>query len=380
MTAEGHPDPDQTSGLRAPLWRAIAVYRLAALVYVAALVVANVATYARPVLGWAALALMAGWTALISYLYALPVRRRWALVTTDFLVTVGFLLASVPVIGRGALDTGAPTLTIAWYVSPVLAWSVAGGKRRGVVAALVMGAAEFAVRQKYNQGALTGTILMLLAAIAVGHLVKLVDVAERRLQRAIELEAATRERERLARHFHESVLQVLALVKRRGETLDGEAGELARLAGEQEVALRTLLSSPPPAPGGPADVRALLAAYRSELVTVSGPAEPVPLPAAAATELAAAVGAALDNVAAHAGPAARAWVLVEDLGDAVVVGVRDDGPGIPPGRLAAAAEQGRLGVAASMRGRMAELGGTMSVHTGPGEGTEVEFRVPRGGR
>jgi 1-acyl-sn-glycerol-3-phosphate acyltransferase len=53
---------------------------------------------------------------------------------------------------------------------------------------------------------------------------------------------ATRERERLARDIHDSVLQVLALVKRRGAGLDGEAGELARLAGEQEAALRTLVT------------------------------------------------------------------------------------------------------------------------------------------
>jgi signal transduction histidine kinase len=33
-----------------------------------------------------------------------------------------------------------------------------------------------------------------------------------------------------------------------------------------------------------------------------------------------------------------------------------------------------------MRGRMRDLGGTMSVHTVPDEGTEIEFRVPRGGQ
>ena len=51
---------------------------------------------------------------------------------------------------------------------------------------------------------------------------------------AAQVEAATRERERLARGIHDSVLQVLALVRRRGEELGGEAAELGRLAGEQE--------------------------------------------------------------------------------------------------------------------------------------------------
>ena len=113
---------------------------------------------------------------------------------------------------------------------------------------------------------------------------------------------------------------------------------------------------------------------------MSAPAEPVLLPAPVAAELAAAVRAALDNVARHAGPGARAWVLVEDLGAEVVVGVRDDGVGIPPGRLEQAAAEGRLGVAGSLRGRLADLGGTMTVVSAPGEGTELELRVPRGGR
>jgi signal transduction histidine kinase len=70
-------------------------------------------------------------------------------------------------------------------------------------------------------------------------------------------------------------------------------------------------------------------------------------------------------------------VLVEDIGDEVVISVRDDGPGIPPDRLDRAAAEGRLGVVSSMRGRVADLGGRMSVASTPGEGTEVEFRVPR---
>jgi len=101
------------------------------------------------------------------------------------------------------------------------------------------------------------------------------------------------------------------------------------------------------------------------------------LTAARARELAAAVGAALANVAAHAGEAARAWVLLEDDGDEVVVSVRDDGRGMPAGRLSEAAADGRLGVAASIEGRLRELGGTMAVESTPGAGTEVEMRVPR---
>ena len=57
--------------------------------------------------------------------------------------------------------------------------------------------------------------------------------------------------------------------------------------------------------------------------------------------------------------------------------VRDDGPGIPVGRLEQAAADGRLGVAQSIRGRLSDLGGTVCVQSTPGQGTEVELHVPR---
>src|SRR4051794_30626686 len=228
--------------LQAPLWRAIAVYRIAALLYVTVLVVRNVGHYARPMLAWPVLAVMAAWTVLTTYAYANPRRRRPPLLLADLLVTMAALTSSIWVVGRAALEDGRPTLAVAWHVAPVIAWAVAGGRRWGITAALAMGACDLVVRAHYDQAAFTGTVLMLLAALTVGYLVRLAETSQIRLQRAIELEAASRERERLARDIHDSVLQVLALVRRRGAGLDGEAGELARLAGQQEAALRTLVT------------------------------------------------------------------------------------------------------------------------------------------
>jgi signal transduction histidine kinase len=45
--------------------------------------------------------------------------------------------------------------------------------------------------------------------------------------------------------------------------------------------------------------------------------------------------------------------------------------------LAEAAAEGRLGVAQSIEGRVRELGGAVTVVSGPGLGTEIEMRVPR---
>jgi hypothetical protein len=44
-----------------------------------------------------------------------------------------------------------------------------------------------------------------------------------------------------ARDIHDSVLQVLAMVQRRGAEAGGAAAELGRLAGQQEAALRSLI-------------------------------------------------------------------------------------------------------------------------------------------
>jgi signal transduction histidine kinase len=94
-------------------------------------------------------------------------------------------------------------------------------------------------------------------------------------------------------------------------------------------------------------------------------------------ELASVVRECLSNVERHVGESAPAWVLVEDLGATVVVTVRDEGPGIPAGRLDAARDEGRLGVTESICGRMTDLGGTATLTTAPGQGTEWELSVPR---
>ncbi len=367
----------QPSGLQAPLWRAVAVFRIAALLYVTVLVVRNVSAYERPVLAWPVLAVTAAWTVFTTYAYADPARRRPPLLVADLLVTMGVLSSSIWVVGRAALEDGRPTLAVAWHVAPVIAWAVAGGRRGGIAAALAMGATDLAVRAHYDQAAFTGTVLMLLAAIAVGYLVRLAEVSQARLERAIELEAATRERERLARDIHDSVLQVLALVKRRGAGLDGEAGELARLAGEQEVALRALVTAPSRSHHDEIDLMAVLAPYASTTVSVAAPAGAVRLAGGVAREIAAAVSAALDNVTRHCAPGTKVWVLVEDEPGDVTVSVRDDGCGIEPERLTEAEARGRLGVAQSIKGRIAALGGTVSITTAPGQGTEIELTVPK---
>jgi signal transduction histidine kinase len=212
-----------------------------------------------------------------------------------------------------------------------------------------------------------------------GYVVRLAQQAEAAADRAARHEAAIAERERIARGIHDSVLQVLALVSSRGRQLGGEAAELGVLAAEQEAALRSLVSGDsvePDAETGLMDVRGLIEPLAGARITVSCPANAILLPPAAARALGGAAAAAVDNVRRHAGDSARGWVLVEDDGSAVRISVRDDGCGFGPGRLSVAAAAGRLGVSQSITGRLRDVGGKATVTSRPGEGTEVDLRVP----
>jgi signal transduction histidine kinase len=331
----------------------------------------------HPAAGWVVVAVMVTWTLLTTFGYERVRLPRRPLLAADLAVILGCLLVSPQVVGPEARAGGVGSIPAAWMAGPVLAWAISGGRRLGAVAAVAVGAVRLSTSTNINESAVDSQVLLLLAGLTVGHVARLFVGAQERLQRAAELEAAGRERDRLARGIHDSVLQVLTLVQRRGADAGGEAAELGRLAGEQEAALRALVAGGPGAPDGThTDLRALLLGYAGGSVSIAAPAHPVPMEKTVADELALAVNAALSNVTRHCGPAARAWVLLEADGPGVTVTVRDDGPGITPGRLDEAAAAGRLGMAQSIRGRIADLGGTVTISSVPGQGTEVELRLP----
>lgn len=278
-------------------------------------------------------------------------------------------------------------MAVMWMGGAVLVWAVAHGRRAGLCAGGALSACNLAIHvpwSGYSIAQLTfAPGLLLLSGAAVGHLARLAVEAQTAIERGARAEAAAGERERLARAVHDSVLQVLTRVAKQGLAAGGEAAELGRLAGEQEAALRALIgvstADLAEAAAGDADLRILITALSSATVSVAAPATPVPLPAEAAHEVSLAVQAALDNVRQHAGPRARAWILIEDEPNAVTVTVRDDGPGFDRGRLPEAAALGRLGVAQSIVGRLRDLGGDATVQAWPDEGTEVVLRIPRQG-
>jgi signal transduction histidine kinase len=364
-----------------PLWRALAVFRFVSVGYAALrLAFIDSGAYSQPGWAWAVVAVMAAWTVVTTIAYARPKRRTKLLLGSDLLFSVAIMLSTLLLQHPVSSAHGAAVVTATWTVGPVLAWAIRYGRRAGTVAGLIVAGFDFALlRHAAVSTSLNGEVLLVLSGWSVGHLARLSAELAAQRQRATEVEAASRERERLARDIHDSVLQVLALVQRRGAEAGGAAAELGRLAGQQEAALRALVSGTWAGgeASGDVDLCQLILPAQTDLVTISVPAPPVLLDGAAAAELTAAVQAALDNVRRHAGEQARAWVLVEEEPHLVRVTIRDDGQGIPDGRLAEAAAAGRLGISHSIRGRLRDLGGSAVISSAAGEGTTVELRLPR---
>ena len=369
-----------------PLWRAIATFRMAALAYAALTVSQNFMHYRHPVGGWAVLVVMTAWT-VVAVLRFPPISRlRPALPIADLCITAGCVLSTLWVEDSTRLIKGEAPIAVMWMGGCVLAWAVAYGRRGGLFAGAVISLCNLALHSPLSAYTLSQLTfvpgLLLLAGATLGYLARLAVRAQDALERGARIEAAARERDRLARGIHDSVLQVLSRVQRQGIAAGGEAAELGRLAGEQEAALRTLVgmgSSYDEAlpTGGQIDLRTLITPLGGFTVTVAAPATAVHLPADTARELVLALRAALDNVRQHCPAGTRAWILIDDEPSLVTVTLRDEGPGFPAERLSEAAAAGRLGVAKSILGRVRELGGTARVESAPGEGTEVEFRVPR---
>ena len=182
------------------------------------------------------------------------------------------------------------------------------------------------------------------------------------------------ERAAMAARIHDSVLQTLALVQR-----DADDGPRVRaLARRQERELRRWLYGR--GYDGDTTVADALAdavadveeshLIRIELAT-SGDA---PLDGALG-ELVLATREALVNAAKHA-QSDDISVYAEVEPTAVTVFVRDRGVGFDP----AAVADDRRGIADSIESRLRRAGGSATITSSPGNGTEVELSMPRGGQ
>jgi len=194
----------------------------------------------------------------------------------------------------------------------------------------------------------------------------------------VERQARARAEERadLAARVHDSVLQTLALIQRRSD----DPAQVTALARAQERELRSWLFEGRP-PGSLDEEATLfsegLAAIQRDVEAAHGiTVEAVVVgDCALDDDVAALLGAAREatvNAAKWSG-ASTVSIFAEAGEAAVSVFVRDRGAGFDPEVV----PSDRKGVAQSIRGRMARAGGTATVRSAPGEGTEVVLELPR---
>jgi signal transduction histidine kinase len=369
------PDP------ATPLWRAAQVFRLLSCLYALGFQIAVNRDLARPVLGWVLFGGLIAWSATCAVAYLQGFGRRTAWVVAELVVVVALMSSTALVASDQWMADNQSWPTTLWATNVTISAAIQLGPIGGMGAGVIVMLASAALKDHVtiNLGRNATIVIELAVGLAVGMAAQTARRAHAELERATRLAAVLEERERLSRQVHDGAIQVLALVSRRGREIGGPTAELAELAGEQERALRRLVSAGAAAMpvGALVDLVPMLRGRESDRVSTSLPATPVMLDSTVAAELDSAVANALANVAAHAGSDAHAFVLLEDLGDSVVVSIRDDGVGIPAGRLGQAAEEGRVGVTKSIVGRMKWLGGSAKLTTAPETGTEWELTVPR---
>lgn len=273
---------------------------------------------------------------------------RWTAVVAVAMIAVGLIL----IWRRGGLRPGAS-------VPPVgVGLAMAGG-----VVLLTGGGTSVGFA---SPGAIAAALLLILGP----WLWRL--AVERDSERTARIRSE--ERADVAARVHDSVLQTLALIQRHSD----EPRRVASLARRQERELRSWLYGDGTTAEGGTLSGALAAAateveelhgVRVELASggdceLSDELRPLVLAAREAMANAAKFSGA-DEVDVYAEcDAARASIFVRDRGSGF------DRAGVPTDRR---------GIAESIEGRMARAGGSGTVTSSPGEGTEVELVLPRSG-
>jgi len=274
-------------------------------------------------------------------------------------------------------------LPVVWAAAPVLAFAIKGGWRWAAFASTPVAAANLIERGQPARDTVHNVILVWVASIAIGYVVEVARASERTLARALEIEAATRERERLARDIHDSVIQpyiglqiALGAIDQKLEAGDANVGgDIKRLREQVGMAIGDLRSYVRGlnAPGEHESV--LLGSLRRFAATFAEAtgiavdvraADDLRLNDRLAAEVFQMVAEGLSNVRRHT-QAARVTIDLAQRDDHLVVQIADEGtPGSPPTRF----------TPRSLTERAAALGGRASVERQGADGTRVVIEIP----
>ena len=179
----------------------------------------------------------------------------------------------------------------------------------------------------------------------------------------------------MASRVHDSVLQTLALIQRQAD----HPQQVVQLARAQERELRSwLFDGRPLGSANEEDLTFVAGVHRiqQEVEATHGTTVDAvvvgdcPLDDALRGLLAAGKEATVNAAKWSGAPVVSLYAEVEASG--VSMFVRDRGAGFDPAQV----PEDRRGIAESVRGRMARLGGAATVRSVPGEGTEVALTMP----
>lgn len=212
------------------------------------------------------------------------------------------------------------------------------------------------------------------------------------IYRRIEEESIFEERRRIGREMHDGVAQALSYLNLKAKTVSDSLSSqhidqaLAGLGDIQEIVqdtyedvresidqLSTEALSFPLIP--------TLATYTEEFsrrygipVQFDAPKNPLKLPPVVELQLLRIAQEALSNVRRHS-QATQVWVKLVNAPAGVEIAVRDNGQGFSLDSEKDSLHHRGLGI---MRERAESLGGTLTITTAPGEGTEIRVNLPGG--
>lgn len=268
------------------------------------------------------------------------------------------------------------------FIGALIAWSRGRESTEGVstvgrvlagVAVTIGGLMAFAASTyDFRDGLLS---LVLVLAVIIG-IVLVAAPSVLRIGTSLDEERKERvradERARVAAHLHDSVLQTLTLIQRHAD----DPATTSQLARRQERELRSWLYGPTTSAG-----RVRLQTELEHMATKLEADHRVPIEVVVVGDvsmeaerdarlegLLGATREAITNAAKHSG-APRIDVFAEIRGRVLEVFVRDTGTGFDPQNVSA----DRRGISESIEARMTRAGGTATIHTFPGDGTEVEL-------
>ena len=341
------------------------------------------------IVGWGLLLYVVIWAVLAffspSQLSPYSPRPKGATATHRHLAIAMITAGVVALLSRAA--PGSVT-SVTWPIGFVLAGGLIawtrGSNEEGIsivvrivagISVAIGGILAFGALSDFSTTSLLVSLVFGLAIVAGITLVAAPSVVQ--MARSLDTERMDRirldERARISAHLHDSVLQTLTLIQNNAD----DPAQTSQLARNQERELRNWLYGSTPEPGG---IQLGTELERAAVEVEEAHGVQINVVAVGDTgasvegdmgRLIAATREAMTNAAIHSGQT-TIDVFVERTADAIEIFVRDTGHGFDIDEVA----NDRRGVAESIVGRMTRAGGSATIFSTPGEGTEVELRLP----